>query len=881
MWCNINSERGFRGIYRYNIFENEGNIWGVVDWRPNHYDSAAYNNTFYIGQNTMGSGKWMIANANGGNNAPNAKFVNNIFYSENPIPFGNTLRGATWSSNIFYNVTGAPSNNNNQTVTDGSTLLENPGCGGNGKINELDGYMLTADSPAIDAGETVTIPAIWNTLKSVFKEKFGSEIGDDRDYFGNDLVDGAPDIGAAEYGKANNAGAVLAKMTDSSLEQQKRDLQAAIDAYQKDDSEENRKALEDACNQALQAVTAVNLIKQAEEELKNEVSLTVYSDLREAYEACKEMIETGKLENVDKATIKALKDALQALDAFRKNLKITASFENGQLTLTASDSELEIRYTTDGNAVSVISSVYTEPITLPAKSIEVKAALHVGTTRMSEEFTFSWNGANLALGKTATSNVADWGRGYTPDLAVDGDANTKWAPKSRTPELTVDLGQNYTICQISVQQDSWNRSRAFELLVSEDGETWTTAYTTDAMQQNATYDFEAVSARYVKLHITSSIGEANICEFGVYAAPEAGKSADMTELNEQITAAETVQGSEAYKAATDAKRSALELYLQIAKDVAANKNSDQQTVDTAAERLKDAVEAIEASAPQPGVVPVTGITLNRSMLTLTEGEQVTLYATVLPEDATNKSVMWTSSDVTVAVVDVNGRVTAVRNGKATIRVITVDGGHVATCEVTVMPEKHNDNMGSAIGGALISGLGGDDLPFGDVSFRNYYYDAVKWAVERGITSGTSSYAFSPDAACTRAQTVTFLWRAAGSPKATMQNNPFTDVHVNDYFYDAVLWAVENGITNGTSKTTFSPDDTVTRAQVVTFLWRVEGQPAAADSGFTDVSANAYYAKAIDWAFACGITTGMNYGAFGPDAACTRAQIVTFLYRNGK
>ena len=190
-------------------------------------------------------------------------------------------------------------------------------------------------------------------------------------------------------------------------------------------------------------------------------------------------------------------------------------------------------------------------------------------------------------------------------------------------------------------------------------------------------------------------------------------------------------------------------------------------------------------------------------------------------------------------------------------------------------------MGSAIGGALISGLGGDDLPFGDVSFRNYYYDAVKWAVERGITSGTSSYAFSPDAACTRAQTVTFLWRAAGSPKATMQNNPFTDVHVNDYFYDAVLWAVENGITNGTSKTTFSPDDTVTRAQVVTFLWRVEGQPAAADSCFADVSVSTYYANAVDWAFACGITTGMNYGAFGPDAACTRAQIVTFLYRNGK
>ena len=108
--------------------------------------------------------------------------------------------------------------------------------------------------------------------------------------------------------------------------------------------------------------------------------------------------------------------------------------------------------------------------------------------------------------------------------------------------------------------------------------------------------------------------------------------------------------------------------------------------------------------------------------------------------------------------------------------------------------------------------------------------------------------------------------------------PFNDVTAQDYFYDAVLWAVEHGITKGTSAKTFSPDATVTRAQVVTFLWRANGQPAAGNSGFLDVSSNAYYAKAVDWAFANGITTGMDYGAFGPDTACTRAQIVTFLYR---
>lgn len=171
--------------------------------------------------------------------------------------------------------------------------------------------------------------------------------------------------------------------------------------------------------------------------------------------------------------------------------------------------------------------------------------------------------------------------------------------------------------------------------------------------------------------------------------------------------------------------------------------------------------------------------------------------------------------------------------------------------------------------------------FHDVTRFDYFYDAVKWAVDHDITSGTGRFTFSPNAACTRAQTVTFLWRAAGSPRPVSTVNPFTDVHYGDYFYQAVLWAVENGITMGTSATTFSPDATVTRAQVVTFLWRANGQPAAWNSGFTDVSADAYYAKAVAWAVENGITTGTGFGVFSPDAACTRAQIVTFLYRNRK
>ena len=169
--------------------------------------------------------------------------------------------------------------------------------------------------------------------------------------------------------------------------------------------------------------------------------------------------------------------------------------------------------------------------------------------------------------------------------------------------------------------------------------------------------------------------------------------------------------------------------------------------------------------------------------------------------------------------------------------------------------------------------------FTDVSSSAYYYDAVLWAVENGVTEGTSSTTFSPDMNCTRAQMVTFLWRANGSPKATSAN-PFTDVQAGSYYYDAVLWAVEKGITSGTSSTTFSPDMTVTRGQTVTFLHRANGSPAASgNSPFTDVAADTYYAAAVQWAVAEGVTSGTSATTFAPDAACTRGQIVTFLYRD--
>ena len=168
--------------------------------------------------------------------------------------------------------------------------------------------------------------------------------------------------------------------------------------------------------------------------------------------------------------------------------------------------------------------------------------------------------------------------------------------------------------------------------------------------------------------------------------------------------------------------------------------------------------------------------------------------------------------------------------------------------------------------------------FTDVHAEDYYYDAVLWAAQKGITGGMSDTLFAPNAACTRAQIVTFLWRAAGSPEPK-QLSTFGDVPADAYYAKAVAWAVENGITDGTSDTTFAPGIICTRAHGVTFLSRAaKANTASGNSNFADVDANAYYASAVKWAVDNGITNGISSSLFGPDSSCTRAQIVTFLYR---
>ena len=309
-------------------------------------------------------------------------------------------------------------------------------------------------------------------------------------------------------------------------------------------------------------------------------------------------------------------------------------------------------------------------------------------------------------------------------------------------------------------------------------------------------------------------------------------------------------------------------------------------------KLSDASASLDLNALKAALKAAKGSTLDIRVLTGAAAEKKLSDAqkSALGDAKNGAAVYVEISSNGKAITDLaTGKLTVTApykwDGKGSVQAWQMDENG----KLTSVPVSYKDNVATltlTAPGAILLGTTDAqvDTPaetktFADVPANAYYKKAVDWAVENGITSGTSETTFAPDATCTRAQTVTFLWRAAGSPEPTKQDNPFTDVKADAYYYKAVLWAVEKGITSGTTATTFAPDATVSRAQVVSFQYRLAGAPKVEGTNvFTDVPANAYYRDAVLWAAQNGITSGTTATTFAPNAGCTRSQIVTFLYR---
>ena len=328
------------------------------------------------------------------------------------------------------------------------------------------------------------------------------------------------------------------------------------------------------------------------------------------------------------------------------------------------------------------------------------------------------------------------------------------------------------------------------------------------------------------------------------------KGADYTKVDEAIAKANALS-KDNYKDFSGVEAAV--------KAVVRDKNiTEQSEVDAMAKAIEDAIAALEQKPSSGGDsnAPTYAIEVDKDIRNgevtanrryAERGDTVTI--TVTPDKGYTLE--------TLTVTDKNGKEVKLteKNGKYTF---TMPASKV-TVTVTFMDDNTMLNF------------------FVDVKASDYYYDAVLWAAQNGITSGTDAEHFSPNQPCTRAQIVTFLWRAAGSPEPKAMSS-FSDVSADSYYAKAVAWAVENGITTGTGDGKFSPDATCTRAQSVTFLFRAIGKLVDSKAEFSDVLTDSYYANAVAWAVENGVTNGIGDGLFGPDNSCTRAQIVTFLFR---
>ena len=390
-------------------------------------------------------------------------------------------------------------------------------------------------------------------------------------------------------------------------------------------------------------------------------------------------------------------------------------------------------------------------------------------------------------------------------------------------------------------------------------------------------DYSAVDAAFAKIPADSTVytdetvaalntAKANVVKGKVIAK--------QNEVNAWATAIEDAVAALKYKSADYTK-----VDEAIAKANALNKNdyTDFSAVEAAinaVDRTKNITEqtAVDAMATAIGNA-IAGLTRRSSG---SSGSSTPRYEVTAPGQTAGGTVSVSpknaskGSTVTITVAPAEGY---------EVGSVTVKDAKGNTIAVT---DKGNGKYTFTMPGSKVS-IGTaftktpETSPFDDVSVDAYYFDAVKWAADKGITGGVSDNLFAPDDGCTRAHIVTFLWRAAGSPEPKSMTS-FTDVTASAYYAKAVAWAVENGVTNGTTATTFDPDAVCTRAQAVAFLARALNGKGGSSAAFTDVPADSYYADAVAWAVANRVTNGVSSDRFAPDNSCTRAQITAFLYR---
>ena len=390
-------------------------------------------------------------------------------------------------------------------------------------------------------------------------------------------------------------------------------------------------------------------------------------------------------------------------------------------------------------------------------------------------------------------------------------------------------------------------------------------------------DYSAVDAAFAKIPADSTVytdetvaalntAKANVVKGKVIAK--------QNEVNAWATAIEDAVAALKYKSADYTK-----VDEAIAKANALNKNdyTDFSVVEAAinaVDRTKNITEQTAVDAMAAAIEnAITGLTRKSSG---SSGSSTPRYEVTAPGQTAGGTVSVSPK-------------TAAKGSTVTITVTPAEGYEVGSVTVKdakgntiAVTDKGNGKYTFTMPGSKVSISTAftktpETSPFDDVSVDAYYFDAVKWAADKGITGGVSDNLFAPDDGCTRAHIVTFLWRAAGSPEPKSMTS-FTDVTASAYYAKAVAWAVENGVTNGTTATTFDPDAVCTRAQAVAFLARALNGKGGSSAAFTDVPADSYYADAVAWAVANRVTNGVSSDRFAPDNSCTRAQITAFLYR---